>query len=477
MSEISNSVPEAAFGSPARRFFRLLKDALTISKQDFTVLPINRALAVLALPMVLEMLMQSLFSIVDIFFVAHLGAQATATVGITEGLMMIVSAISGGLSLGAAALIARRVGEHDEAGAAATAIQCIFLGLAVSALLCAVCYPLSSWFLLRMGATPQMLRVGSTYTRLILSGAGTVVLLFMMNAVFRGAGDAAIAMRALWIANYANLLFVPCFILGLGPFPRLGLTGAAVGTLLGRCTGLAYQASIIFRDKCRIKIHSRHFHPQPRILGPILKIAGNGALQVLISTASWLFLVKLIQDFGSTATAGYTIALRIMAFSTLPSWGLGAAAGTLVGQNLGAKRPERAEQAVWRAGFFNMVFLGLVSLLILFRGHSLLGLFSADAGVINVGATCLRIISVCFVPYAYGLVIMQCLNGAGDTFTPVIINFVSYWIIQLPLAFLLSRSFHLGVNGVFAAISATNMVLAAMAGYLFKIGRWKRMSL
>jgi putative MATE family efflux protein len=443
--------------SRVANWLALVKEAVFGSRQDFTAITIDRAILLLAVPMVLEMAMESLFGIVDIFFVAHLGADATATVGITEGMLYIVMSIAVGLSMGTTAVVARRTGERDKDGAAGAAVQSIIMGVACSAVIFAVFLPFAPRLLALMGAGPSILHVGSTYSRIMLSGSGIILLLYLINAIFRGAGDAAVAMRVLWVANIINIVLDPCLIMGLGPFPKLGVTGAAVSTTIGRSVGVLYQIYLLRRGT-----------------GHILRIAGNGVLQFMIATASWIALVRLVQSFGSAATAGYTVAIRIVIFSILPSWGLSSAAATLVGQNLGAKEPGRAEQSVWRAAFFNMVFLGTVSLIYLIFAPQIVGIFSRDPVVIHYGANCLRIISLCYVIYAYGMVIVQAFNGAGDTRTPTLINLVCFWIVQLPLAFFLGRRMQLGPNGVFVSILVAEVLLASIAIYVFRLGRWKR---
>jgi putative MATE family efflux protein len=461
-------------GGQPETWLTLVKEALFGSKKDFTAISIDRAIVLLAVPMVLEMAMESLFGIVDIFWVAHLGADSTATVGITEGMLTMIFAVAIGMSMGTTAVVARRTGENDPSGAAEAAVQSIILGVLASALIFAVCFPFAPRLLAFMGASPSILAVGSTYTRIMMSGSGIVLMLFLINAIFRGAGDAAVAMRVLWLANAINLCLDPCFILGLGPFPRLGVTGAAVSTSIGRSVGILFQLYLLWRGRGRIKLRRSHLRINFAVMKNILRIAGNGVLQFMIATASWVLMVRLIQSFGSAATAGYTVAIRIVIFSILPSWGLGSAAATLVGQNLGAKRPDRAEQAVWRAAFFNMIFLGSVSLIFLSLAPHLVGIFSSDPGVIKVGATCLRIISLCYILYAYGMVLVQAFNGAGDTFTPTMINLVCFWVIQLPLGYFLAHRLHWGVNGCFWAIFTMEILLAITAIYVFRLGRWKK---
>jgi putative MATE family efflux protein len=469
-----SSIAQSPTPTRASRRLALIREAIFGSHQDFTAISIDRAIVLLAVPMVLEMAMESLFGIVDIFFVAHLGADATATVGITEGMLYIVMSIAVGLSMGTTAVVARRTGEHDKEGAARSAVQSIILGLTCALVIFCVCFPLAPRLLALMGASSGILHVGSTYSRIMMSGSGIILMLFLINAIFRGAGDAAVAMRVLWVANIINIVLDPCLIMGLGPFPKLGVTGAAVSTSIGRGVGVLYQIYLLRRGTDRMEIHRRHLQLVLSVMKNIVRIASNGVLQFLIATASWIALVRLIQTFGSQATAGYTVAIRIIIFSILPSWGLSSAAATLVGQNLGAKRPDRAEHAVWRAAFFDMIFLGGVSLVYLLFAPQLVGLFSRDPVVIGYASTCLRIISICYVLYAYGMVIVQALNGAGDTRTPSFINLFCFWIVQLPLAYTLAKGLQLGPKGVFLAILTTETLLALIAIYVFRLGRWKQ---
>jgi putative MATE family efflux protein len=454
-------------------WFALIKEAVFGSHQDFTAISVDRAIVLLAVPMVLEMAMESLFGIVDIFFVAHLGADATATVGITEGMLVLVMAVAFGLSMGATAVVARRVGEHDKDGAAEAAVQCILIGLGFALVILSIALPFAPLLLAWMGASSQILAVGSLYTRIMLSTSGIIVLLFLINAVFRGAGDAAVAMRVLWLANFINLCLDPCLIRGLGPFPKLGVTGAAVSTSIGRSIGVLFQLYMLSKGSAHLEILKKHIRLKLKVMWNILEVAGVGVLQLLVATASWVVMVRLVQSFGSQATAGYTVAIRIVIFSTLPSWGLGSAAATLVGQNLGAKQPERAEQSVWRASFFNAVFLGVVSIVFFIWAPQLVGIFSADPQVIRYGASCLRIISLCYVLWAYGEIIVQAFNGAGDTWTPTLINFFVYWVVQLPLAFVLAFKFNFGPNGAYYGILAAEILLALIGIYVFRKGKWK----
>jgi putative MATE family efflux protein len=468
-----SSIASANSPSPKTGWLALIKEAVFGSRQDFTAISVDRAIVLLAVPMVLEMAMESLFGIVDIFFVAHLGADATATVGITEGILVLVMAVAFGLSMGVTAVVARRVGEHDKDGASEAAVQSILIGLGFALLFFSIALPFAPVFLGWMGATPAILRVGSLYTRIMLSSSGIILLLFVINAIFRGAGDAAVAMRVLWLANFINLFLDPCLIKGLGPFPRLGVTGAAVSTSIGRGMGVLFQLYMLRKGSAHLAILKNHIRLKLKVMGNIFSVAGIGVLQLLVATASWVVMVRLIQSFGSQATAGYTVAIRIVIFSTLPSWGLGSAAATLVGQNLGAKQPERAEQCVWRASFFNALFLALVSIVFLVFAPQLVGLFSGDPQVVRYGANCLRIISLCYVLWAYGEVIVQAFNGAGDTWTPTLINFFVYWVVQLPLAFVLAIKFHFGPNGAYYGILTAETLLALIGIYIFRKGRWK----
>jgi putative MATE family efflux protein len=423
--------------------------------------------------MVLEMLMESLFGIVDIFFVGHLGRYATATVGLTEVMLYLVMSLAVGLSMGTMAVVARRIGEQDKDRAAVSAVQSIVMGLTASAIIFCVCLPLAPRFLALMGAEPEMLRLGTTYNRIMTSGSGVIFMLFLINAIFRAAGDAAVAMRVLWVANIINIVLDPCLIMGLGPFPKLGVTGAAVSTTIGRSVGVLYQIYLLWRGTNHLEVHRRHWRLDFAVMTNIVRIAGNAALQFLIGAGSMLALVRLLQVFGSAATAGFALAIRIILFSILPSWGLGSAAATLVGQNLGARHPDRAEKSVWRAAFFNMLFLGSVSLAYLLFAPRIVGLFSNDRLMISYASVCLRTISLCYVLYAYGMVIVQAFNGAGDSRTPTLINLFCFWIFQLPAAYLLGQGLHLGPRGVFFAMLAAEILLGLIAIYVFRLGTWK----
>ena len=418
--------------------------------------------------------MESLFAVVDVFWVAHLGANAVATVGLTESLLSLVIAVGLGLGLSTTAMVARRIGEKDPAGAAVAGVQAIALGLAISLAIGAPCLVFAPDLLRLMGASPAIVAVGSGYARIALGGSGVLLLLFLNNAIFRGAGDAAVAMRILWVSNIINLALDPCFIFGLGPFPRLGVTGAAVATLSGRSIGLGYQFYRLLRGTERIRILDRQIRINLHVLLRLARVSVTGVLQFAIAHTSWIGLVRIVSMFGAAALAGYTIAIRIVIFAILPAWGLSNAAATLVGQNLGARQPERAEQSVWRTGIYNMLFLGSVGVLFIFFAEPLIRLFSHDPAVVPLGAACLRIVSYGNIGYAYGMVMLQAFNGAGDTVTPTYVYLFGFWLLEIPLAYWLAIPVHLRSNGVFVAIVIAETAIAGASAVLFKRGRWKR---
>src|SRR6202022_238096 len=469
--ETQELAPSAA---PPIPIWTSIREALRGSHQDFTTGSLNRAILLLAIPMVLEMVLESLFAVVAVFWVARLGADAVATVGLAESLLGLVFAVGLGLSLSTTAMVARRIGEKDPAGAAVAGVQAIIIGVAVSLLFGIPCVFLAPRLLSLMGASPQIVAVGGGYARIALGGSGAILLLFLNNAIFRGAGDAAIAMRLLWVSNIINLVLDPCLIFGWGPFPKLGVTGAALATFTGRSIGVLYQFYRLLRGTERIRILRQQIRLNLSVLLRLIRISLTGILQFAIAHTSWIGLVRIVSLFGSAALAGYTIAIRILIFIILPSWGLSNAAATLVGQNLGAKRPDRAEKAVWRTGFYNMIFLGIIGVFFIFFAEPAVRLFTKDPEVVPLAASCLRILSYGNIAYAYGMVMLQAFNGAGDTVTPTIVNLFGFWFLEIPIAYILAIPAHMRSNGVFLSIVIAEAAIAAAGIILFKQGRWKR---
>ncbi|MBS1841852.1 MAG: MATE family efflux transporter [Acidobacteria bacterium] len=455
-------------------FWSSIREALRGSHQDFTTGNLNRAIVLLAIPMVLEMVLESLFAVVDVFWVGKLGPDAVATVGLTESLLSLVFAVGLGLSLSTTAMVARRIGEKDPEGAAVAGVQAIILGLATSLLVGIPCLIFAPELLRLMGASSEIVRTGSGYARIALGGSGAILLLFLNNAIFRGAGDAAIAMRLLWVSNIINLILDPCLIFGWGPFPKLGVTGAALATFTGRSIGVLYQFYRLLHGTERLRILRKQIRVEIGVLWRLLRVSFTGILQFAIAHTSWIGLVRIVSIFGSAALAGYTIAIRIVIFVILPSWGLSNAAATLVGQNLGAKQPERAEKSVWRTGLYNMFFLGAVGIVFILFAEPIVGLFTHDPTVLPLAAAALRIFSYGNIGYAYAMVMMQAFNGAGDTITPTIVNFFAFWMLELPAAYLLAMHTRLQARGAYWAVVIAEASMAAVSIVLFKQGKWKQ---
>ena len=441
--------------------------------RDFTQERIGRAITLLAIPMVLEASMESLFAIADMFWVAKLGSDAVATVGLTEAVLTLLYAVAMGLSTATAAVVARRIGEKNHDGAADAAMQAILLGFVFAGVIGIA----GAWFapdvLRLMGASDSIVRIGSGYARVEYGSSAAVMLLFLINGVFRGAGDAALAMRVLWIANLVNILLNPLLIFGIGFFPRLGVLGSGVGTAVGRSTGVLIQLWALTRARSRVRAQRKHFRLHPEVMRMLIKISTGGIFQYFVGVASWIGLVRMAASFGSIAVAGYTLAIRIVIFALLPSWGMANAAATLVGQNLGAKQPDRAEQSVWRAGVYNMIFLGLVALTFVILARPLVSIFTGDEGVVRVAAQALRLISYGYIFYAWGMVMVSSFNGSGDTYTPTLLNVICYWFLRIPLAWILAFRTSLGPNGIFLAIPIADSALAVVAVVVFRTGRWK----
>lgn len=453
-----------------------MKDALQGKELDFTQGSINRGIFLLAVPMVLEMAMESLFAITDAYFVSSLGKHAIATVGLTELVLTLVYTVAMGLSMAATALVSRRTGEKNHDAAAYTAVQTLYIGVTVSILITipGLLYPRE--LLALMGADPEAIEMGEGYMRIMMGFNIVILLLFLINGIFRGAGNAAIAMKSLWLANGVNILLSPALIFGWGPFPEMGLDGAAWGTVIGRGMGVAYQFYFLIKGNRLLPVKLRHLTLNTGIIRRLLKTSVGGTLQFFISSCSWIFLGRIISEFHSEAIGGHTIAIRIMIFALLPAWGMANAAATLVGQNLGAGKPERAEQSVWRAGLLNMIFLGIVSVVFIAFTPAIVGLFSNDADVLEYATVSLRIVSLGYVFYAYGMVMPAAFNGAGDTLTPTIINFGGFWCFQIPMAYILAFPLEMGPLGAFIAIPVSETAIAIVAILVFRRGRWKKYS-
>jgi putative MATE family efflux protein len=451
----------------------LIREAVHGSQRDFTQGSISQSIFLLSVPMVLEMLMESVFAVVDVFFVGKLGADAVATVGLTESMMVIVYTVAIGLSIGVTAMVARRIGEKNPEAAARVAVQALVIGAAISLIIGTVGVLFAPKLLALMGASKSVIATGSNFTRVMLGGNAVVVFLFLINAVFRGAGDAAIAMRVLWLANAVNIVLDPCLIFGIGPFPELGVTGAAVATTIGRGTGALFAFSNLFREGSRIRVLARHFKVEADLILSLLRLSASGTLQFLVATASWVGLVRIISTFGSEALAGYTIGIRVIIFALLPSWGMSNAAATMVGQSLGAQKPDRAEKAVWLTGFYNMCFLGSVGLFFVIFPGWIVQWFTNEPTVSGYAVACLRTVAFGFLFYAYGMVLTQSFNGAGDTRTPTVINLFTFWLWEIPLGYALAKPLGLGPHGVFWAMMVAFSTLAIVSAIVFKQGRWK----
>src|SRR5882672_3700378 len=456
-----------------RSLWESLWEAIRGSHQDYTTGGLNLAILLLAVPMVLEMVLESLFAVVDVVWVGRLGANAVATVGLTGSLLSLIFAVGIGLSMSTTAMVARRIGEKDPEGAAVAGVQAIVLGLITSIAVGIPCFIYAPDMLRLMGASSEIVAMGSGYTRIALGGSGAILMLFLNNAIFRGAGDASIAMRLLWVSNIINLILDPLFIFGWGPVPRMGVTGAALATFTGRSIGVAYQFYRLLRGSERIRILTRQIRVDFGVLWRLVRVSITGILQFAIAHTSWIGLVRIVSVFGASALAGYTIAIRIVVFAILPSWGLSNAAATLVGQNLGAGKPERAEQAVWRTGLYNMLFLGSLGVFFVFFADPIVRLFTQDPAVVPLAATCLRIVSYGNIGYAYAMVMLQAFNGAGDTVTPTIVNFFGFWLLEIPLAYWLAIKMNWKSDGAFYSIVVAECSIAAASAVLFKRGKWK----
>ncbi len=451
----------------------LFKDAVSGKQKDFTSGSIRRAVFMLSIPMILEMMMESIFAIVDIWYVSQVSENAVATIGLTESVLTLVYAVAIGLSMAATAVVARRTGEKDSEGANKAAAQVIFLGIFISLIISAIGIIYPKEILSLMGGEADLIEEGFGYTQVLLGGNMTVMLLFLINAVFRGAGNASIAMWTLILSNGLNLILDPMFIFGFGPIPAFGVEGAAIATTIGRGTAVLAQLLILFFGAGKVKLALKHLVIHTSVMINLIKVSIGGIFQFFIATASWVFLMRIMSEFGSEVLAGYTIAIRIMMFTLMPAWGMSNAAATLVGQNLGAQKPDRAESSVWKTGKYCAIFMGAVSLFYIFFAPTLLGIFSTNSVVIENGALCLQVIAAGYIFYAYGMVIIQSFNGSGDTRTPTWINFICFFLFQLPFAYLMAMTLDFGPVGVFWAITLAEVMIAVIGIIWFRKGRWK----
>ena len=457
-----------------KQFFQYFKIAVTGKEQEFTTGSIRRAVFMLSIPMIMEMLMESIFALVDIMYVSKVSVNAVATIGLTESVITLVYAVAIGLSMAATAIVARRVGEKDLKGASNAAVQVIFLGVFVAAIISVIGIIYPKEILELMGGEPDLITEGYGYTQVLMGGNITIMLLFLINAIFRGAGNASVAMWTLVLSNGLNIILDPVFIFGFGAIPAFGVEGAAIATTIGRGTAVLFQLGILFFGHSKIKINIKDLVIQVNVMLNLIKVSLGGIGQFLIGTSSWVFLMRIMSEFGSEVLAGYTIAIRVMMFTLMPAWGMSNAAATLVGQNLGAKKPDRAEQSVWKTGKYSAIFMGFVSIFYLVFAPQIIVLFNATPNVIKYGSLCLRVIAAGYIFYGYGMVVINAFNGAGDTKTPTYINFVCFWLLQLPFAYLMAITLDFGPSGVFWAITLAEIIIAIVAIIWFKKGNWKR---
>ena len=456
-----------------KQFIQYFKIAVTGKEQNFTSGSIRRAVFMLSIPMILEMLMESIFALVDILYVSQVSVNAVATIGLTESVITLVYAVAIGLSMAATAIVARRVGEKDLKGASNAAVQVIFLGVFVAVIISVIGILYPKEILGLMGAEPDLIAEGYGYTKVLLGGNITIMLLFLINAIFRGAGDASVAMWTLILSNGLNIILDPMFIFGFGPIPAFGVEGAAIATTIGRGTAVVFQLVILFFGYSKIKVGVKDLVLRMGVMFNLIKVSLGGIGQFLIGTSSWVFLMRIMSEFGSEVLAGYTIAIRVMMFTLMPAWGMSNAAATLVGQNLGAKEPERAELSVWKTGKYSAIFMGLVSIIYLVFAPQIIVLFNDTPDVVKYGSLCLRVIAAGYIFYGYGMVVINAFNGAGDTKTPTYINFVCFWLLQLPFAYVMAITLDFGPAGVFWAITLAEILIAVVAIIWFKKGHWK----
>lgn len=455
------------------KILKLIIEAFKIEDKDFTSGNLNHAIILLAIPMMLEQVMESIFAVVDIYFVSKVSVNAIATVGLTETFMFIVYSLAIGLSTGTTALVARRVGEKNSLGASNVAMQAILLSGTIALIVGVLGFIFAEDILRLMGGEEDLIKEGVSYTRILLGFNIIIFMLYLLNAIFRGAGDASIAMYSLIFANTINIILDPLLIFGFGPIPAMGITGAAIATCIGRGFGVLLQLIILFRGRSIIKIVFSKIKLDLKVIGELIKLSIGGIGQYIIATFSWIFLVRIVSKFGSAAVAGYTISFRVIIFTLLPSWGLANAVATLVGQNLGAGQPDRAETAAWKASYYNAYFLIAAGIVFWIFAPQIIGIFSNEGPVVLEGVKALRIICLGYIIFSFGMVLGQAFNGAGDTFTPTVTNFIAFWIIEIPLAYSLAILLDLGSQGVYFSIAISETALALMLIYLFRKGKWK----
>ena len=462
-------------------FISLVKQSIRGGDYDYTKGSIRVAIVLLAIPMILELSLESVFAVVDMYFVSHLkenSKEAMATVGLTEAVVMIIYTIAIGLSTAATAMVARRIGEKDPDAAAHAGAQAMLIALIVTVIVSALGIVFAPDILELMGASPEVIKEGASFTRIMLGGSVVIILLFLINGIFRGAGDAAMAMRSLWIASLINIFLCPMLIFGYGPFPELGLKGAAIATTIGRGIGVLYQCYHLFTGKQSIKIKLPHFKWDLPIIKKLYEVGWPATIQFFMASGSWIILTRLVAETGGTdASAGYQVAIRNVVFFILPAWGLSNAAATLVGQNLGAKEPGRAEKSVLLTTKYNALFMGTVMLLFIFFASPIISIFTQDPEVHRYGTLSLQIMGTGYIFYGIGMVMIQALNGAGDTRTPTWINFVGFWLFQIPFAYTLAKGFNMGPLGAFIAIPVAETLIAVAAYYYFKKGKWKEVKI
>lgn len=456
-------------------FYKVVIASLKGEEHDYTQGSIPKAVILLAIPMMLEMSMESVFALVDIYFVSHLGKHATSTVGLTESVITIVYSLAIGMSMAATAMVARRVGEKNPEAAARSGAQAILLAVAFTIVLGIIGFIYASEILALMGAEPEAIQVGVNYTRILMAGSVSIMLLFLINGIFRGAGDAMMAMKSLWLANICNIILCPILIRGFGPIPAFGVAGAALATTLGRTIGVLYQLYHLFKGGSSLRMRLSHFLPDLQLMKQVVNIALPGVLQFIIGSGSWIILASLVVNTGqSDASAGYQIAIRIVMFFILPAWGMSNAAATLVGQNLGAKNPDRAEISVKITAKYNTIFMLVVSLIFLALAEPIVSFFTREPIVVGYAVLALRIMASGYVFYGLGMVMMNAFNGAGDTKTPTYINIFGFWLFQIPIAYLMAKTFGWGPVGVFIAIPVSETMIAVVAWFIFRKGRWKK---